>query len=363
MFIYSKKIAQFIQDIKSIIKVVLSQEVCLKVSGNWFMDRSRKHYYPISVRIYNDRNMLGYFDPNVHELGFHERLMYVSKQQLKDIIRHEIAHYLLFIDSGDQTSAHGVEFRIFCQNLGWGEEVYSATLQLEDVQKVEEKEPSDVLRKVKKLMALSNSSNQHESELAMIKSQQLLLKYNIDSTYVGIDDEEKVYLKRILRQPQRTEKMCTIATILNTFLVSAVFSRKEDGTYLEILGSKINVEIAEYVAAVLQDKLDVLWEQTKREHAFKGVVAKNSFFRGIASGYISKINALKNSYSSEVAASLILIQGKLKEAQEMAYGRLTSTTRSSQFCPESSELGKQAGRALKISPGIGESAMYPKLLQ
>ena len=45
-------------------------------------------------------------------------------------------------------------------------------------------------------MALSSSSNKHESELAMIKAQQLLLKHNIESKYRDVDDGEKVYLKR-----------------------------------------------------------------------------------------------------------------------------------------------------------------------
>ena len=288
MFVYSKKIAQFIHTIKNVIKDILLHEVRLHVTGNWFMDRFGETYYPIAVGIYNDRNMLGYFDPGLYELGFHERLMYASEKQLHDIVRHELAHYLLFIGGG-QVTAHGIEFRAFCQSLGWGPEVYSATIQLDDVQKTEEIRESDILRKVQKLMALSSSSNKHESELAMIKAQQLLLKHNIESKYRDVDDGEKVYLKRIMKQPQRTEKMCAIARILNTFFVSPVFGRKDRCTYLEILGSKVNLEIAEYVADVLHDKLEDLWNQTKREYDLKGLVAKNSFFRGIASGYVSKI--------------------------------------------------------------------------
>ena len=55
------------------------------------MDRFGETYYPIAVGIYNDRNMLGYFDPGLYELGFHERLMYASEKQLHDIVRHELA--------------------------------------------------------------------------------------------------------------------------------------------------------------------------------------------------------------------------------------------------------------------------------
>ena len=62
-----------------------------------------------------------------------------------------------------------------------GEEVYKATSCLEGEQNLSEVEESNVLRKVKKLMALAASNNENEAELAMIKSQQLLIKHHIES--------------------------------------------------------------------------------------------------------------------------------------------------------------------------------------
>ena len=114
MFVYSKKIAQFIHTIKNVIKDILLHEVRLHVTGNWFMDRFGETYYPIAVGIYNDRNMLGYFDPGLYELGFHERLMYASEKQLHDIVRHELAHYLLFI-GGDRLLLMGLSSELFAR--------------------------------------------------------------------------------------------------------------------------------------------------------------------------------------------------------------------------------------------------------
>ena len=73
----------------------------------------------------------------------------------------------------------------------------------------------------------------------MIKSQQLLLKHNIDSKYVGCDDEEKVFLKRILKQKKENAKMRAIALILETFFVSIVYSRGYGFIYLEIVGNAV----------------------------------------------------------------------------------------------------------------------------
>ena len=56
--------------------------------------------------------MLGYFDPNFYELGFHECLMHSSREQLQDIIRHELAHYMTFIEYGAGIQQHGVNSNV-----------------------------------------------------------------------------------------------------------------------------------------------------------------------------------------------------------------------------------------------------------
>ena len=350
VFVYSEKIVKFIQEITAIIKDVLTKELHLTVSGNRFLDSKKRYSYPLSVVIYNDENMLGYFNPEFFQLGFHERLMYVNKTDLRNIIRHELAHYMTFINNPYVKTPHGFEFRAFCKQVGWGEEVYSATLHLTD--EISDVEESDILRKIKKLMALSSSSNKNEAEQAMIKSQELLLKHNIETKHLESSDEEKIFLKRIMKQPKKTAKMTAIAKILEVFFVSVVFSRTLEGTYLEILGNKINLQIAQYVADVLNQKLDDLWNQIKHEHKLKGLTAKNSFFLGIAIGYCNKIKALKTAYPAAITQSLIIVEKNLEKAKALVYKRLLHSTGTSRYCETASSLGKQAGTSLNINPAI-----------
>lgn len=357
MQIYSKKIIKFIHEIKSVIKHVLSHEMHLKTHADRFYDRLNAYSYPIKVVIYNNKKMLGYFDSAFFELGFHECLMRSSQEQLHNIIRHELAHYMTFINKGSWVQPHGVEFRSFCQCMGWTEEVFRATTCLDDGAHATDQEESAVLRKVQKLMALATSSNEHEAEQAMIKSQQLLLKHNIDSRYIGSEEEEKVFLKRILRQKKENAKMRSIATILETFFVSPVYCRADGFIYLEIVGSGVNVEIAEYVANFLDQELDNRWEHAKQQFAgLKGMVAKNSFLLGIAKGYCNKINSLKRGYPSDVSSALMVIEQKLVDAKAMVYPRLRYTASSGRYCPESSALGERVGRELNINPGISSPA-------
>lgn len=119
MLVYSKKIIQFVNEIKSIVKEVLSGEIGVKVHGNRFYDRQMTSY-PIKVVIFNANSMLGYFEADFYELGFHETLMHSSKELLRNVIRHELAHYMTFIHHGATAKPHSEEFRAFCQKMGWG---------------------------------------------------------------------------------------------------------------------------------------------------------------------------------------------------------------------------------------------------
>lgn len=356
MLIYSQKIAKFIEFIKSAIKEILSKELKLKVFRERFYTAEHRYHYPIKVVIYNNRSMLGYFDSDFYELGFHERLMSVKKEQLYNIIRHELAHYLAFLKYGHDPKPHGWTFKSFCQSVGWGEEISAAAVCLEETEHSYNAEISSTFRKVQKLMALATSSNQNEAELAMIKSQQLLLKHNVELESMGhlsTEEDDKIFLKRILKQKKADAKMQAIARILNTFFVNTVYNHCDNFTYLEIVGSFVNLEIAEYVANVLQHELDWLWDQTKKQHSYlKGLVAKNSFFLGIAKGYCNKIEALKNSYNQDVTNALMVIEKKLVDAEALIYSGLTRRKSSRKYCPNSSALGEQVGKQLHFNPAI-----------
>lgn len=362
IIVYSKKIVRFVNEIKSVVKDVLAKEVCVKVAGNRFYDERGRASYPVQVVVYNNKSMLGYFDADFYELGFHECLMHASRTQLHQVIRHELAHYMAFIQHGRTIEPHGPEFRAFCRQRGWGEEIYRATVCLEGGQNGSVIEESSVFRKVQKLMALAASSNKHEAELAMIKSQQLLLKHNMESAYLGEEDEEKVVLKRIMKQKKENAKMRSIARILETFFVGAVYSRAGDFTYLEILGSAVNVKIADYVATFLHGELDKLWEQAQEQNHLRGAVAKNSFFLGLAKGYCNKIQALKREYTSDVANAVMVIEKKLIDARDLAYQRLSFTKRGGSYCGTSAGVGEQMGRQLNINSAIGGSSKNSEAL-
>lgn len=359
MFIYSEKIFVFLNDLKIMIKEVLAREVGLRVSRDRFYNQAGTCSYPIQVVIYNNKKMLGYFDCEFYELGFHVGLMHAPRHQLLNIVRHEVAHYLAFIKYGKGILPHATEFKTICREMGWDAEVSCATIALECENEIP---ASHILRKIEKLMALSTSSNQNEAEQALIKSQQLLLKHNLESKDISGHNEKPFVVKRILKQKRENSKMRAIGQILKTFFVDTVYTRGGDYIYLEILGESVNVEIADYVATVLELELDRLWEHAQREVKLKGVVAKNSFFLGIARGYCNKVKSLMRTHSSDTSQSLMVIEKQLVDMRDRIYQRLTSRKSYSSHCASSAAFGEMMGKQLNINPALKSSAVQSNLL-
>lgn len=336
MIVYSQKIIRFIKEIKYALKEILVEEVCLQVRGDRFYNKRKTHSFPIKIVIYNNQSKLGYFDPNFYELGFHESVFYCSLEKLHNLIRHELAHYLTYITYGDVSHSHGMEFKTICKDLNWGKEVYQASTTLDEAP-LEKK--GSLAKKIQKLITLGTSSNPHEASAAIIKARELLLKHNID---LSMETGDEIFLKRILKKNRKNAKMEAIAHILETFFVSTVYNHGKDFIYLEILGTAVNVEIAEYIAGILDYQLNNMWEKT----GLRGLAQKNSFFYGIAKGYCEKVERLKREQLQEVSGALMVIEKKLCRAKEMAYGRLTESKSRRKLSPAAALLGKKAGAQL-----------------
>jgi hypothetical protein len=244
--------------------------------------------------------------------------------------------------------------------MGWGEEVSKASMSIE----IPEKENSAIFRKIQKLLALSTSSNPYEAEAAILKSQQILLTHHLEASLaIDKEKEETIFLKRVLKQKRMSPKLHAIAKILETFFVNVIFSRSSQYTYLEITGTEASVEVAEHVGEILDRKLEELWSHTQKEHKqLKGLVAKHSFFLGIAKGYLNKIQSLQKEEAVIKERSLLVIERTLQKAREMVYPHLSKVSRARGYCSTSSALGEREGKRLRIDPAVTTSSTKGKEL-
>jgi hypothetical protein len=352
--------------------VILADEVGIDTSRKAGRFLYEDYYHTFSIAIFQGKSQLGYFDSSLFELGINHSLMYTAKDAvIGNILRHEIAHMMVYLrqeyesDDEENESAHGNAFRNFCAAQNWGEDVFRAkdTVASMNNNATGNQKAERMISKVKKLLRLAESSNPHEAELATVKANTILLRYNlslIDDNHEN--DDHCCYVKRILCVKRVNAKFKAISRILTTFYVSPVRHGGDGITYLEVVGTLANVEIAEYIAGFLDTKLDELWQETRKAHPkLKGLAAKNSFLRGVAQGYIAHIKQLKDSLPTAEHHAIMVVEKQLKEMEALAYSSLRSSSSSYRHDPESNTLGKKAGSKLTINKSVSGSKQTPLL--
>src|SRR5690606_35010246 len=137
--------------------------------------------------------------------------------------------------------------------------------------------------------------------------------------------------KTVLTQKRKDAKMRCIGNILTHFMVTPIYSYCKGGLGLDVAGTRINVEMAAYVAQFLHHELDRLWIENKREFGLQGLKAKNSFFSGVALGYDQKMQQTKESFSTEESKALVkvtkTIEDRVYQVMNLTSSRSYTTVR------------------------------------
>nr|MBA2403379.1 DUF2786 domain-containing protein [Bdellovibrionales bacterium] len=274
----------------------------------------------------------------------------------RDILKHELAHYLNFLEHG-QVQAHGQEFRETCKRYGFPDEIALASMNLDtaNLSKEGDIDSERILEKVKKLFQLAASSNVHEAELATVKANALLLRHNLDRAHLK-NDEAPIYLDRVLVQKRKDAKISAVYDMLKHFIVKTVISHGKNSCCLEVSGSITNVKLAVYVGNFLDKELEHLWVTAKHAHGLQGLRAKNSFFLGIAKGFDQKMKQAKANLSVTDRRALIVVEKDLTDRTKMIYSRLSSSRTNNNFDSHAGEIGIQSGKNLSIRPGVEGSS-------
>lgn len=350
MIIYDQTSIAFMRRSETLMKEILLG-LGFEVGTTRFL--YKRHFFPINIVVFEGTNDLGHFNANYYQIALNRKLIYTAKDSvLRDILKHELAHYLTFLEFG-QVQAHGPEFRATCARYNFPDEIAHATINLENAnaEKEGDIDSERVLEKVKKLLKLAQSSNAHEAELATLKANALLLRHNLDHLNLG-DKQEPLYLDRVLVQKRKDAKISSIYEMLRHFIVKTVISYGKQSCCLEVSGSLTNVKLAVYIANFLDKEFDHLWEKARREHGLQGLRAKNSFFLGIAKGFEHKMKESKAQFTTEEQRALIIVEEDLTEKTKVIYRRLGFTRTANNIDDHAGSIGIQSGKNLSIRQGV-----------
>lgn len=281
-------------------------------------------------------NELGHYDPAQNLIALSTELLGNDIAEIrKNVYLHELAHWADMILNG--TSAHDSTFKEICLDLGADPDYSRATVK-------DYFEKRDKIRsKVEKLIALSSSDFEGESNSAIEKAQTLMEKYNI--RYTEKDSEDEIFGVDVYASARmdvwRRLLLGVISDITGTFYLTRCGYKNKT---LSFFGSFEQVESALYLWEQLTYNIETEYNKIKR--SVKGTVRPAEIHNGIVLG-------LKRKVASATCTSLIPSQKK----NEKIYCRITGAkiSRTSVNSNQGSQFraGMSSGAAMAVPTGKG----------
>jgi hypothetical protein len=242
-----------------------------------------------------------------------------------------------------------------------------------------DKEAESLVIKIKKLMALSKSSNENEAALAAAKAQELLVKYNIEMSQVEnvkLDREETRLVndfKELFGLNVIEWKRDLAFAVAKGNLCKGVYSGK--GMYF--LGKKANVEVAQFMYEVIMHDLERIaeekWQQIqalrKMQEQFPdvdlfsdrsllhvhGKTWKASFYVGAVRTIRDRLEENLTAMEADnpsITALITLDSAKLKEFMNQQFPKLISVKSAQASYRAAYESGRIAGHDIQFTRGI-----------
>lgn len=218
----------------------------------------------------------------------------------------------------------------------------------------------ELMKRIKKLLALASSPNKHEAESAALKAQELMLKHNLnmqsikaDCEYINIEGGD--HEARI-----STEASAVSNILIKHFFVRCYFDKQFQGytnsgkrryvTQLRIVGTESNIEVAKYVHDYLMHTFKALWNDYKKLNK-ADIKLRKGFIWGLFHGLNEKLSEQKKKVENEMGLVVVPDHGLtrfMNSTLNLKSGRRdTFSNNMGAF-----NAGKERGRNINIARGL-----------
>lgn len=217
-------------------------------------------------------------------------------------------------------------------------------------------EKEKIIDKVRKLLALSTSSNEHEAALAASHAQRLLAEHNLAMSDLEVKeagaDASDLDLKRKTVDKWLRSLFGSVAA---AFDCSAISISNSTTTRLRFIGCGEDPQVAMYTMQYLVKEIERLAKQFVKglpPHTNKAMHRK-SFLLGAVNGVRAQLAQQKKATPTTSTALVPVKQHLIKQfvAENHGEARTVKTRRSSVYS-DSYAKGKAAGAELSIRKGV-----------
>lgn len=260
-------------------------------------------------------------------MAFSRRLVLNHRwMTVREVLLHELAHQVADELLGGNDHPHGARFQEACRLVNADPRAAGDFPSLYETLDTGELNENDrILLRVKKLLALSQSANRHEAELAMTKVHETIARYNIDLLSGTVN---RHYCSLCLGEPrlkQSADEYALSRLLQDYYFVEAVWicayvvEKERMGRILEISGTTENVKMAGYVYDFLKRTIKDQW-QIFRKGRTDRPGSKVDFALGLLSGFSEKLKTQDHQLEKESPATYALM--KRDDVQLTAYLRV-----------------------------------------
>ena len=288
--------------------------------------------------------------------------------EVLSVLEHEMAHQ--FVDEVLQVrgeSAHGETFRRVCAERGIDARAAGAPT-VDPAAPSIDPSADRILERIRKLLALAGSPNQHEAEIAMRKAHELMLRHNVEATATRA---ERNYEVRHLGDPHKrgTRVDSDVAGLLSEFFFVKVIRVPvylprdgKSGKVYEIAGTHANVEMASHVYAFLLATAERLWNENRHDTRVRNGRDRLAYQSGVVGGFREKL--LSERVGLNQTGLVWVGDGELDRFYHARHPRIT-THRHSVRINGAHAAGREAGRTVVLHKPVehGPAASGPRLLR
>ena len=215
-----------------------------------------------------------------------------------------------------------------------------------------------IVDKIRKLLALSESSNEHEAKLAMLKAQELLAKHKM--TLKDVENADKVEVKRHYTDVTFTKAKWKgrLASIIADNFGCYVFYSTRNTHRIVFLGKEEDVLVCEIVLSYAIDCIDSSVARLRREY-YKDQMSA----RGLESDYaMGFLDGLESSFDKQKSDNqewgLVLVKDEIvvKSYEDMTFTRTVYTDEKFKGHDEAYTQGVKDGEKFSITDKIASES-------
>ncbi|WP_028583783.1 DUF2786 domain-containing protein [Desulfogranum mediterraneum] len=340
---------------------------------------------PPVFRLSHSRRVLGCWSAGSRSLSLSSELIANYPWPVTiQVLKHEMAHQLCSELLAADQPAHGRGFKEACDRLGVESAFQGASADtaefLQGLTRLDPVSPDQkILEKIRKLLALGESANEHEASLALAKAGSLLRRHQL--SLASLSEEQPLIQRTINTGRQRMAvHLKSICSLLNTFFYVRVICASQydpitDRSHktIELFGSREQVAIAAHCFAFLEERLQVLWEQHGAAIRGERRVAKKSYYLGLLAGFREQlaeerkraaVAGAATAATAEVSEALVATEARLERFVGQRYPRLRKvSSKRSKIYDDAYRQARATGRTLQLHrPVEDRGSDEPRLL-